>query len=395
MRRRCDINTAREGCCLRPHRLFVCLLLCLCLALTGCGGRLGAESETEGGGRLEVGLYTVREDLAPSAEGAALLEAETGTLLMARGADKPLPMASTTKIMTAAVVLLYGDLTASFAIPKEAVGVEGSSLYLSEGEVFTVEELLYGLMLESGNDAAVALAIAVAGSVEGFVALMNATALSLGLESTRFANPHGLSAEGHYTTAAELARLTAYALGIEGFEEIVSTRSMELKGEGHERRYLFNHNKLLGGYDGMIGVKTGYTAAAGKCLVTAARRGDMTLVAVTLNDRQDKADHRAMLDYGFGSFRKVAAVSYGESVAVPVTGGRQGAVIATAREELWLCLPTDLSVEKIYDIRAAEAPVKQGQTVAYIKLFAQGSLVAEVPLYAAESVKKQKRLLFF
>lgn len=369
----------------------LCIALCLCLALGGCGGGGAAETRQE----ISLQAYAGEGGVPLSARAAALLEAETGTVLLARNADLRLPMASTTKIMTAALVLLHGDLDAPFTVPVEAVGVEGSSLYLAEGEVFTVRELLYGLMLESGNDAAVALAIAVAGSVEAFVALMNATAAEIGLKDTCFANPHGLSAEGHHTTATELARLTAYALGIEGFEEIVSTRSIELEGEGHERRYLFNHNRLLGAYDGLIGVKTGYTLAAGKCLVTAARRGDMTLVAVTLDDRQDKADHKAMLDYGFGAFRMVKAVCEGESVAVPVTGGRQSSLIARARQGLKLCLPTDAELEKIYDIKAAEAPVKEGQAVAYIKLFAEGSLVAEIPLYAAEGVKKQKRFLFF
>ncbi len=330
-----------------------------------------------------------------SARSAALIEAEGGTLLFAHNAETPLPMASTTKIMTAAIVLEQMELSYAFTVPAEATGVEGSSMYLSAGEIFTVEELLYGLMLESGNDAAVALAIATAGSVEEFVKLMNRKAEELGLENTRFANPHGLTEEGHYTTAAELARITAYALKVEGFELISSTVSKVIEGEGHLTRYLSNHNRLLKSYSGMIGGKTGYTDAAGRCLVTAARRNGMTIVAVTLDDRDDWNDHRRMLDYGFYAYGMKTVCTKGESVAIPVTEGKQASVLGLVDETARICIPTDASFERVFDISPLTAPVKVGQRVGTLKIYSDGALVKEVPLYSAEEVEKKKKWLFF
>lgn len=370
----------------------------LCLLLTAVLVFIPAENSGVDDIFLPYGVpaYAGEGGVPVSAVAAALVEAETGVLLFAHRGDVPLPMASTTKIMTAAIALEYGKPQASFTIPKEAVGVEGSSLYLTEGEVFTVEELLYGLMLESGNDAAVALAMAVAGDVDSFVKLMNLKAAELGLKNTHFANPHGLTAEGHYTTAEELARITAYALGIEGFEEICSTKSKCLESEGHITRYLSNHNKLLSSYSGMIGVKTGYTEAAGRCLVTAARRGDMTLVAVTLNDRDDWDDHRRMLDYGFSAYRMETICEAGQSVAVPVSGGKADGVIARCQKRVRLCLPTDAVCSVIYSTEAVTAPIKKGDTVAFLKAYADGELVKKIPMLAEESVaRKKKRWLFF
>lgn len=205
-------------------------------------------------------------------------------------------MASTTKIMTAIVAIENMPTDYIVTVPKEAVNIEGSSIYLYEGEKITCLDLLYGLMLESGNDAAAAIAIAVGGTMERFVMLMNEKARELGLKNTHFANPHGLSCEDHYTSAADLARITDYALGNQLFAEIVSTKRYTAC-EGS--RYYVNHNRLLFSYDGMIGVKTGYTIASGRCLVTAARRNGRTLIAVTLNDYYCSADHARMLDTGF------------------------------------------------------------------------------------------------
>ena len=342
-----------------------------------------------------VYAYCGESGVEVSAVAAAVLEAESGRLIFARNANTPLPMASTTKIMTALCVLENVPTDKVFTVPKEATAVEGSSLYLQEGEVFTVEELLYGLMLESGNDAAVALAIATSGSEADFVELMNGKAEALGLKNTNFANPHGLTAEGHYTTAEELARICAYALATEGFERLCSTRTMVLEGEGHVTRYLNNHNKLLGSYGGLIGVKTGYTSAAGRCLVTAARRNGMTLIAVTLNDRNDWADHRRMLDYGFGAFKTEIACTEGESVAVAINGGKAASVLGVADETVRVCIPTDATIEKIYDIQTLTAPVKKGQIIGKIKIYSEGTLIKEVPLYAKNAVEKKRRWLFF
>lgn len=341
-----------------------------------------------------VNAYAGKDGVPVSAVSAVLMAAEGRRVLFSHNGASPLPMASTTKIMTALVAIEQGNLSAETVITEESVGVEGSSLYLTVGERFTREELLYGLLLESGNDAACALAIAVSGSVEAFVDLMNAKASEMGLTSTRFANPHGLSAEGHYTTAAELAAITACALEDKLFRQIVSTVSHKLEGQGHLPRYLVNHNKLLRSYSGLIGVKTGYTMAAGRCLVTAATRGDMTLIAVTLNDRNDWADHTAMLDYGFSAFRMETVYTEGELVAVPVTNGNSPSVLALHQGTVRLCTPTDSTVTRLFDVKAVSAPVYAGQQVATLKVYENGTLVAEIPLTAKAAVAKNKKGLF-
>ncbi len=373
------------------------LLACLCclaafaLIFAFFGGDTGTEQRTP---PLVVQAYAGKGGVEIWAQSAALCEVETGRILFAHQKDVPLPMASTTKIMTAAIAIEYGDMDKTVTIGKDAVGIEGSSVYLMEGERFTQRELLYALLLESGNDAAVALAIAVAGDTASFVELMNAKARALGLKFTCFKNPHGLSEEGHQTTAEELARITAYALKLPLFEEVVSTLSITLEGEGHTPRYLVNHNKLLRSYKGLIGVKTGYTLAAGRCLVTAARRDGMTLVAVTLNDRKDWDDHTAMLDYGFSAFRMERLASVGECAAVPVTEGKEPSVLAVCEEDAYLCTPTDSSITRLYDIEAVKAPVKEGQIIAALKIYENGTLVREIPLRAKKDVSIKKKGLF-
>lgn len=341
-----------------------------------------------------VYTYAGKGGLDTSALSAVLMEAESKRVLFAHNAESVLPMASTTKIMTAVIALECGNLQAETLITAESVNVEGSSVYLTVGERFTREELLYALLLESGNDAAVALSIAVAGSVDAFVELMNAKAAELGLKSTHFVNPHGLSADGHHTSAYDLALITAYALSVDGFEEIASTVSKKLESDGHLPRYLVNHNRLLRSYDGLIGVKTGYTMAAGRCLVTAARRDGMTLIAVTLNDRDDWHDHTAMLDFGFGAFRMVTVLEGGERVAVPVTDGEKTSTTAVCSEAVRVCTPTDSTVTKLFVTSPALAPIEKGQKIAVLKVFENGTLIKEVPLLAMYRVEKSKKRLF-
>ncbi len=254
----------------------------------------------------EASVFSAVKDVAPpevSAVGAALVCADTGELIFGKNADCVLPMASTTKIMTALVVLENCRLDYVFTVPKEACGIEGSSVYLYPGEQITVENLLYGLLLESGNDAATALAIACCGSEEKFVFEMNRRAKEMGLCNTSFANPHGLSAENHFTSAKELAIITYYAMKNPDFKRIVSTISHSVENpDGSNGHYFVNHNKMLRTYNGANGVKTGYTVASGRCLVTSAERENGTFIAVTLDDRNDWKDHAAMLDYAFSVY---------------------------------------------------------------------------------------------
>ena len=229
-----------------------------------------------------------------SAKSAALLDGMTGECLYEKNGDQRALIASTTKIMTGLLVCEAGDLDRTVTVPETAAGTEGSSMYLKSGETLTRRELLYGMMLHSGNDAALTLAISISGSEAAFVRQMNRRACALNLTQTHFANPHGLDSGENYSTALDLARLAQAALQNEQFRTVVSTKTIACAG-----RTLTNHNKLLWRYDGCIGVKTGYTRHAGRILVSAAERGGRMLIAVTISDPDDWRDHTALLDYGF------------------------------------------------------------------------------------------------
>ena len=229
-----------------------------------------------------------------SAKSAALLDGTTGECLYEKNGDQRALIASTTKIMTGLLVCEAGDLDRTVTVPETAAGTEGSSMYLKSGETLTRRELLYGMMLHSGNDAALTLAISISGSEAAFVRQMNRRACALNLTQTHFANPHGLDSGENYSTALDLARLAQAALQNEQFRAVVSTKTITCAG-----RTLTNHNKLLWRYDGCIGVKTGYTRHAGRILVSAAERGGRMLIAVTISDPDDWRDHVSLLDYGF------------------------------------------------------------------------------------------------
>lgn len=238
-----------------------------------------------------------------SARSAALIDVESGRILYGQDMDRELPIASLTKIMTAIVAIEEGDINDLVTVSPRAVGVEGSSIYLQQGETLRLNDLLYGLMLRSGNDAAVAIAEHVGGSVPGFVRLMNEKAAWLGLNHTHFMNPHGLDEEGHYASAHDLAVLSAYALKNPVFQEIVKTTktTAPLPGAAWDRLWI-NKNKMLRLYPGADGIKTGYTEMAKRCLASSATRNGIQLAAIVLNDGNDWEDSMALLDYGFTHF---------------------------------------------------------------------------------------------
>ncbi len=270
---------------------------------------------------------------ALSAQSAVVLDADTGATRFAHNADAVLPMASTTKIMTAIVAIEQGDLDRVYTVKPAYTQTEGSSMYLKPGERLTIRDTLYGLMLMSGNDAALAIA-GECGGQEAFVQAMNDKAAALGLTHTHFENPNGLDGETHHTTARELAQLTAYALQNLDFREIVGTQTTTRAG-----RTMTNHNKMLALYEGAIGGKTGFTKKSGRCLVSAATRNGRTLVAVTLHDPDDWDDHCAMLDQAFAAYAPETLHRAGQAVAeVPVEGGTAGQVGLTALHDVtvWL-----------------------------------------------------------
>jgi len=319
------------------------LILCLCLSagavsLTAAGQTVVTANDLQSFSILPESSVPVSAPPATNAASYALLDPTSGKLLAEKDADTKRPMASTTKIMTALVVLERCDLAQTVIIPPEAVGVEGSSIYLFAGERITVETLLFALMLSSANDAATALALHTAGSIPDFAALMNQKATELGLSNTHFVNPHGLQAEDHYTTARDLATLTAAALQNTTFAEIVATKrySVPQQGTGASRLFL-NHNRLLRNFEGAVGVKTGFTKASGRCLVSAATRDGLTLIAVTLRDPDDWRDHQALLEWGFSQY--IAFAPKPMLSPLPVVGGTAPSVAVKPANAIALTLP--------------------------------------------------------
>ena len=306
---------------------------------------------------------------AISAQSAILIEAETGAVLYEHNAAQKLPMASTTKIMTAVVALENALLDDKIKVSALAAGTEGSSMYLKEGEIVTVRELLYGLMLSSGNDAANALAEHVGGTVADFVRMMNGKAAEIGMKNTSFATPSGLDGEGHYSTAYDMAILAAYALKNAVFAEIVATKAITI-GE----RYLVNHNRLLFSYRYAIGVKTGYTIAAGRCLVSAARKDGVTLIAVTLSDRNDWNDHISMYETAFSKIVREEFCSVQDTYKVPVVGAYEKYVNVSPERELYGIFVNGVPVYtvKIYLPRFLYAPLENGDIVGEVIVELEG-----------------------
>lgn len=292
-----------------------------------------------------------------SARSAILVSADTGAVLFERNADEQSLIASTTKIMTAIVVLEHCEPDEKVTVDTRSAGIEGSSMYLRAGDTYTVAELLYGMMLVSGNDAATALAIHTAGDIESFADLMNEKAAELGMTGSAFRNPHGLDEEGHYSTARDLAVLAVYCMKNEEFEKIVATRSITV-GE----QTLVNHNRLLGSYDGCIGLKTGYTEAAGRSLVSCAQREGTRYVCVTLGDPNDWDDHAALYDWAFAGYRYVTVVSARETFALPVISGEAPAAAAAVAEDVRALVPMGTVPDVSVDLpRFVFAPVAAGE----------------------------------
>ena len=363
-------------------------ILCLLLALSClfCAFSLSAVAE--------------ENSMSPpslSAQSAILIEAESGGVVWEKNAHTRLPMASTTKIMTALVALELASPDTVICVDARAVGTEGSSVYLSEGETLTLEELLYALMLESANDAAVAIAIGVSGSEEAFVDAMNAKATSLGLSDTHFANPHGLDAEAHYTTAYELGRIAQVALQNSLFQTIVSTRKTTIPHQNADGvRLLVNHNKMLRQYDGCIGVKTGYTKKSGRCLVSAAERDGVTVIAVTIDSPDDWNDHTKLLDYGFANYKRVELCSADFRLCLPVVGGKESYIMLGVAQDASVTLPNGSSVieQAIECPRHLFATVNKGDACGRMLFLCDTNndgtqeIIKEVPLVALYTVEK-------
>lgn len=326
--------------------------------------------------------------LGVSASSAVVMEYLTGEVLWERNAHQRRPMASTTKIMTAICAIENSRLDDFVKVHPKAVGVEGSSMYLGHGETITLESLLYGLMLASGNDAAVAIAMHVSGSVEEFARLMNDTAVRIGASNTNFTNPNGLDDANHYTTAYDLALITRYAHSNSEFSRIVSTldKKVPWQGRDYDRR-LHNHNKLLQMYQGCDGVKTGFTKKSGRCLVSSATRDGVRVIAVTLNAPNDWSDHTAMLDFAFGKIESKEIITSGEYLAgVKTINGAVPIVKAVAEKDFILPVNNgespDIRLE--YNIKdAVDAPVRFNDDLGYVDVYLKGKLIGRIKAVSA------------
>ena len=322
-----------------------------------------------------------------SAQKAIVTDAQTGRVYFEKEADTRSLIASTTKIMTALVVCRRCNVLDRVMIPKEAVGIEGSSMYLREGEILTVQELLYGLMLHSGNDAAVALAIYCAGTVEGFVQLMNDQAHRLGLENTHFENPHGLDSPEHYSTARDLATLAAYAMKDPIFARTVSAKNVRIG-----QRSLQNHNKLLWRVDGADGVKTGFTKAAGRILVSSASRDGRRVICVTINDGNDWVDHATLLENAFSRYTLRKILSEGDSVGtLEVAGGKSARVQLLANADFYYPLAENEETQILLSGPGfAYAPVAQGQRAGTAYICIGDTCVGKVDVIYGQTVEQEK-----
>lgn len=331
---------------------------------------------------------------AISAQKAILMDGNTGRILYEKNADSQSLIASTTKIMTALVVCEQCNVLDRVRIPKEAVGIEGSSMYLREGEVLTVQDLLYGMMLQSGNDAATALAIYCGGTVEGFAELMNDKAFSLQMSGSHFVNPHGLDAPGHYSTAKDLAILARQAMKNPIFASTVSAKSVSAAN-----RRLTNHNKLLWRVEGANGVKTGYTKAAGRILVSGAKRNGRQLIAVTINAPDDWNDHTALLEDGFSGFQERLLVRKGELVGIlDVAWGTSEKVPLIASEDFFWTMSKGETVSIVLPGSGfVYAPFSVGQWAGDAHVLVDGEPAGSIHLEygsSAELIKEEKHSIW-
>lgn len=329
------------------------------------------------------------QPVSTSAKACIVVDAASGRSLLEHNADAPLPMASTTKVMTALLAIELGNPEDSVTCSRKAFGVPGTSIYLSLGETLTLEQMLYGLLLSSGNDAAVAIAEHIGGSVEDFCRLMTQRAEQLGCRDTVFLTPHGLPCEGHHTTARDLALIAREAMQHQAFRTIVSTQRATIPWANHDYdRVLNNKNRLLSTYEGATGIKTGYTKAAGRCLVFGAERDGMEVIGVVLNCADWFTEAARLMDMAFDQYERCTLMNRGECLrTLPVAhaGGAEVGALLTA--DLSALVPRGALPDIEIDLpQSLEAPVQAGQVIGEVCMRQAGQVLCAVPLVAEEDV---------
>ncbi len=326
----------------------------------------------------------------PSARASILISADTGETVFAENANEKLPMASTTKIMTVLLCLESGGLFDEFTVDSDAIKVEGSSMGLVEGDTVTKYALCCGMLLPSGNDAANAAAVKIAGSAENFAELMNQRAEKLGLSQTFFVTPSGLEGDGHGSSARDMAFLAREALKNDTFREICSSETIQTEfGNPPYKRWLKNTNKLLSLYDGVYGVKTGFTDEAGRCLVSACERDGKDLICVTLNAPDDWNDHISMYDYGFEAVSRLD-LKIPEGFEMCAVGGETNSLSLTAEcSDITVTTLSAKNDDFSFELAASPfvyAPVEKGDEAAQLKIMCRGKEIRRIPMFAAENI---------
>lgn len=328
-----------------------------------------------------------------TAKSAILIEANTGKVIYERNADERRPPASTTKMMTLIVALENGKLDDLVTASENASQTEGSTMWLSSGEKMKMSDLLYGMMLVSGNDATVAIAEHISGTVPKFASLMNIKAKAIGVKSTNFTNPNGLPDDKHYSTARDLARIAAYGYKNPQFADIVGTVRKVMPWPGkNEPRDLYNENKLLWQYEGGNGVKTGYTDAAGRCLVAAAKRNGVQLIAVILDGDYMWTDSIKLLDYGFSKISPYKVINKGDILKTAnVQEGKINQIaLASAADIVLGTVPEERDrITSVVEVDKVVAPIVAGQAVGRVKVLYDGTEIASTNLLATDNVEKK------
>ena len=341
---------------------------------------------------LCIPVFGTEPGLQISAEAAVLIDVSDGERLFDRNADRRMQPASMTKIMTALIVIENCPPDEFVTVGAECVGIEGSSAYIQTGEVFTVSELLYALLLQSANDAALALAYHAAGDVSAFVNMMNGKAKELGLSGTHFTNPHGLSDKDHYSTASDIAALLCVCMKNPLFRQISGTRQYVIKpGENRRGRCFTNHNRLLFSCDGVTGGKTGYTQTSGRCLCSYYEKDGVSLCAVTMNAPRDWSDHAALYGYGASKYIKITLDTAGTYV-LHVVGGTADHTESVLNENAEITIKSGAEkIEKtVYMRRFEYAPVAAGEKIGELVFTAGGKVIYSIPLYAVNKVEAVK-----
>lgn len=332
---------------------------------------------------FSISIPAFADDLELSAKSAILMCADTGDVLYDKNADEKMKIASITKIMTAIIVLENcDDLNEKVKIPAGCCNIEGSSMYLEAGKQYAVRELLLGMILASGNDAAASLAYYISGDNDSFAELMNEKAQKLGMTNSSFRNPHGLDEDGHYSSARDMAVLMSYCMKNKDFCDIVSCKSADIG-----KLTFVNHNKLLWTCDGCIGGKMGFTETAGRTLVSCAKRNGMTLVAVTLGAPDDWNDHIKLYDYGFENYKLTCLSHDNFSFDVPIVAGEKESTKLTPEKDINLLSKSDAIVKARFEIpRLLFAGGLKGENAGTVKVFVNGKLAAEENMVYTDNV---------